>query len=160
MMRGPVKFTVELVGMTWMRRKGVMMCSFGTGGLLLLTTLMRKYGWVENNALLLTVLGVLCKGFSDCYWGYIYGCMYEQLPTVIRQRLAGVFDATGGVGAALAPFVFAWPDSRIAISIVCMASSQLLWFLPSTLGAPLADTCEQAEKLGQKKSSTYAEVKQ
>ena len=76
--------------------------------------------------------------------------MYEQIPTIIRQQLAGVFDATGGVGSAIAPFLAEWKHGQVFISLVCLTTSQLLWFLPSTLGKPLADTCEDAEKMGKK----------
>ena len=82
--------------------------------------------------------------------------MYEQIPTIIRQRLAGVFDATGGIGSAIAPFVAEWHYGRVVISVICLATSQLLWFLPSTLGRPLADTCEDAENMGKKE---YTAVK-
>ena len=61
-MRGPVKFTVEIVGLNWMRRKGVMMCSFGTAGLLLLTTLLKQYEILTIDSIILTVMGVICKG--------------------------------------------------------------------------------------------------
>ena len=43
--------------------------------------------------------------FSDCYWGYMYAVMYEQIPTVIRQQLAGAFDSIGALGGVFAPFV-------------------------------------------------------
>ena len=62
LMRGPVKFAVEIVGLNWMRRKGVMMCSFGTAGLLLLTTLLKQYQILTIDSVILTVMGVICKG--------------------------------------------------------------------------------------------------
>ena len=48
-----------------------------------------------------------------------------------------------------------WEHGRVVISCLCLVSSQLLWFLPSTLGRPLPDTCEQAENMGK---SDYTEV--
>ena len=62
MMRGPVKFTVEVVGLNWMRRKGVIMCSVGTAGLLLLTELLKQHQILTIDSIVLTVMGVLCKG--------------------------------------------------------------------------------------------------
>ena len=60
------------------------------------------------------------------------------------------------LGSAIAPFVAEWHYGRVVISVICLATSQLLWFLPSTLGRPLADTCEDAENMGKKE---YTAVK-
>ena len=35
----------------------------------------------------------------------MYAVMYEQIPTVIRQQLAGAFDSIGALGGVFAPFV-------------------------------------------------------
>ena len=68
------------------------------------------------------------------------------MPTVVRQQMSGYLDSIGSIGGTFSPYLSVWSQSKIVIPIVCFLITQLMWFLPSTINTPLADTLEEAEE--------------
>ena len=71
------------------------------------------------------------------------------MPTVIRQRSVGLFDAVGSVGGVVAPFIALnyGSNGMMGVGLICMLVVHLVWFVPSTLNVPIPDTFEDALKM-------------
>ena len=85
----------------------------------------------------------------------------ELFPTDIRTNAMAMGSMAGRIGGIISPFIndfyesIPWLPPTI-FGTVCVAGGCLLFLLPETLGKPLLNTIDEAEKYYARRTSTFS----
>lgn len=155
LIEGPARLCLQGIALKYARRKGIAAgigaaaCFFFISQILKLNNLEKPEESSPTSATLILACGLIAKFLSTFYWPFIETYNSEITPTVIRDSVFGLTSTIAGLGGFLVPFLMSKYENTepIAVSVLAMVVSQLIWLLPASLNQPLPSTIDEAESL-------------
>jgi len=151
---GPLRLCTQGIVLKYARRKGIA-AGIGGAALFMFISQMVKMKSDESSidqetlAMVVLITGLIAKCLSTFYWPFIETYNSEITPTVIRDSVFGLTSTIAGFGGFLVPFLLDRFGEMhvIAISMVSIVVSQMIWTLPPSLNKPLPNSIEEAETM-------------